>query len=1346
MKRVLGLFMCIVGLSVLFGEINADASDKGRAISSRMYSERNIVRDLGGTPIRPIKEFRSNFLPKMEKEINLVNGGFEEPKIELDNYKFFDASMVPGWETTASDNKIEIQSNKFLNIYADTGEQWAEINANQFGALYQDVETVPGMLVYWEVAHRGREGIDKAIVEFGDPKATELEEIKIMETGKQWRLYKGSYRVPEGQTKTRFQFRSLATSTGKPTYGNFIDSIKFTSEFIRTFITVKYVDELGNAIALPDEIEGAEGLPYETTAKVINGWALKEIPTNANGVFSDKDQTVTYVYKRSTTHPLVEGNVVSRYVDSTGKVIAQSVEISGKVGETYQTTAKEIPGYRLSGEPNNKTGIFSEGILYVTYVYDKISGVSPSVEGSVISRYTDITGKPIASSSEQTGYVGTNYETQVKTIPGYELTELPTNANGMYQEGEVIVTYIYIKKESETPQIEGHVISHYVDTSGKAIASSSDQTGSLGFKYRTFAKDIPGYELIEIPDNAQGIFSEGQIQVTYIYRKISDITTIVEGNVISRYVDEFGKTLTQSNEVSGRVGTGYDTFAKTITGYELLGEPYNKSGVFEEGIVYVTYIYKKVGATDPVIVEGNVISRYIDTEGNPVASSSEQSGPVGKRYTTIAKEIPGYELTGEPSNQNGVYSEGQTIVTYVYQKMTLEPQIVEGHVLTRYIDDKGQVIASSSDQVGEVGTNYHTFEKDIPGYELIGYPENQHGVFREGQTTVIYVYRQEASVPVEIEGQVTSYYVNESRKSIAEPETSIGLVGSNYGTYAKSIPGYRLIEKPEQASGIYKEGHIRVYYVYEKLPDEEEIIEGSVVSRYVDKAGKVIALSNESSGVVGESYVTIEKNIPGYRLTNKPDNATGVFVAGKQEVIYIYEKLDELPVSIEGIVYTTYVNEDGQEIAKSNEQTGIVNEAYQTNSKDIPGYKLIAFPVNKEGYFTEGEIRVVYVYQKLNKEPVLIEGTVKVEYVDVSGNPIANEEQLSGEVGQSYLTSAKTIPGYVLSVEPINGHGLYREGQIIVTYVYEKVSEQPPIVEGYVQSRYIDEEGYSIGTSIEMSGEVGTEYQTNKKDIYGYELLEVPDNEIGVYIEGVVTVTYVYKKTQGEPEIIEGSLVTHYVDETGKRLALSDRMTGIIGEMYETKVKVIFGYELVSTPVNANGQYEEGEIEVTYVYKKLKDKPLLIEGELITKFVDLQGRVLSKEGKETGEVGSKYRTTPKDISGYKLIDIAGDETGVFTEGSKEVTYIYERIVAPVMEYPSTPLEFVPVASKPLVPNVPAKEYPNQRHEIKTFEKRLPKTGEKHSAWLVIGTGMSLVFLVLTLFLSKTRRGTSSFKK
>lgn len=157
----------------------------------------------------------------------IINGGFEEDDLITSGWRPYDSSAIAGWETTASDNKIEIWYTGFLGVPAPDGRYLAELNANQPSALYQDIDSVPGERLTWSFYHRGRSGVDVMELRIGSPGGTVVQEQ--FSTGQEWVKYDGLYEVPEGQTVTRFEFAAVSTANGNLTVGNLLDNIQFGS-------------------------------------------------------------------------------------------------------------------------------------------------------------------------------------------------------------------------------------------------------------------------------------------------------------------------------------------------------------------------------------------------------------------------------------------------------------------------------------------------------------------------------------------------------------------------------------------------------------------------------------------------------------------------------------------------------------------------------------------------------------------------------------------------------------------------------------------------------------------------------------------------------------------------------------------------------------------------------------------------------------------------------------------------------------------------------------------------------------------------------------------------------------
>lgn len=155
----------------------------------------------------------------------LVNGDFEQPAIAATSYSILTPSSVPGWQTT--DSGIELWSNGFNGTPSASGAQFAEINANVAGMLFQDVATTPGQTLSWSLLHRARAGTDVMEVLIGAPGGALVSQGPISDTTTAWGAHSGLYTVPAGQTLTRFGFNAVSTGSGSPSVGNFLDAVTF---------------------------------------------------------------------------------------------------------------------------------------------------------------------------------------------------------------------------------------------------------------------------------------------------------------------------------------------------------------------------------------------------------------------------------------------------------------------------------------------------------------------------------------------------------------------------------------------------------------------------------------------------------------------------------------------------------------------------------------------------------------------------------------------------------------------------------------------------------------------------------------------------------------------------------------------------------------------------------------------------------------------------------------------------------------------------------------------------------------------------------------------------------------
>ena len=151
-------------------------------------------------------------------------------------------------------------------------------------------------------------------------------------------------------------------------------------------------------------------------------------------------------------------------------------------------------------------------------------------------------------------------------------------------------------------------------------------------------------------------------------------------------------------------------------------------------------------------------------------------------------------------------------------------------------------------------------------------------------------------------------------------------------------------------------------------------------------------------------------------------------------------------------VITHYQDQEGNQLAPNDVQTGGLNTPYTTKPKDITGYTLVETPANASGSFADNTITdVVYLYKKAptpTKPPVnpvvpSKAANVVVHYQDEDGNSLTSDIVLSGNVGDGYTTDTKEFTGYHLKARPTNATGFFSAETQDVTYIYAKDSNTP---------------------------------------------------------------------------------------------------------------------------------------------------------------------------------------------------------------------------------------------------------------------------------------------------------------
>ncbi|MBC1898408.1 hypothetical protein HCA68_12130 [Listeria booriae] len=275
-------------------------------------------------------------------------------------------------------------------------------------------------------------------------------------------------------------------------------------------VTVRYVDEKGEVLAPEERLTGVLGEAYEAQSKTINGYQLTKEPANRVGTFSTEAQTVTFVYTKEAIP--VSQAVTVRHLDTEGKVVAPEEVLTGALGDTYEAQAKIVSGYRLVTIPTNQTGTFGTEAQAVTFIYAQ--EIAPPTAQPVTVQYVDDQGQALTQEETLAGAFGTPYQAEAKIIPGYQLTNLPSNHTGTFQAVAQTVRFVYTKQALPVAQ---PVTVQHVDAQGKAVAEEDILYGNAGEAYHAKAKVIPGYHVSKLPTNATGIFGPSAQTVRFVY-------------------------------------------------------------------------------------------------------------------------------------------------------------------------------------------------------------------------------------------------------------------------------------------------------------------------------------------------------------------------------------------------------------------------------------------------------------------------------------------------------------------------------------------------------------------------------------------------------------------------------------------------------------------------------------------------------------------------------------------------------------------------------------------------------------------------------------------------------------
>ncbi len=229
-----------------------------------------------------------------------------------------------------------------------------------------------------------------------------------------------------------------------------------------------------------------------------------------------------------------EGLLVVNYYDNKTKEKIRTQMVSDEVGKTYNVAdiASSL-NYDIKSSSGDTSGEFTKQIRRADVYVEEFEGKLSTI---TIKYVDDINGSELADSYVIRNRQGQPYFTpKLPNIENYTLVldqlpnngadienytlvldQLPNNGAGTSPGGDVTVEYKYTRITDDTDKSICKVNIVYMADTGK-ILDTNTLEGKEGEHYRANDNEYEDMNLIELPDNCDGVFKKGEINVLYRY-------------------------------------------------------------------------------------------------------------------------------------------------------------------------------------------------------------------------------------------------------------------------------------------------------------------------------------------------------------------------------------------------------------------------------------------------------------------------------------------------------------------------------------------------------------------------------------------------------------------------------------------------------------------------------------------------------------------------------------------------------------------------------------------------------------------------------------------------------------
>ena len=241
----------------------------------------------------------------------------------------------------------------------------------------------------------------------------------------------------------------------------------------------------------------------------ITGYEFDSL--NPEKLVIDVENNVINIYYTKRTDLSYTVNYLEK---DTNKVLNQSKEVNNVEFETVINGRNEvitIDGYVFNSVNPEELTIGTDSNVMNIY-YTKRTDLGYTV--NYLEKDTNKVLKDSKVVLNRTFEEVIKASNEVIEIAGYKFVEAnPEEITIDVEENKINLYY---------EQVNGTVKAVYVDTKGNVISKEVTYTGMVGTEYKTEAKTIEKYRLIDVKGEETGKYVDGEITVTYIYESIPD--------------------------------------------------------------------------------------------------------------------------------------------------------------------------------------------------------------------------------------------------------------------------------------------------------------------------------------------------------------------------------------------------------------------------------------------------------------------------------------------------------------------------------------------------------------------------------------------------------------------------------------------------------------------------------------------------------------------------------------------------------------------------------------------------------------------------------------------------------